>query len=231
MTADSIPQLLDDAVHNCYLSAVATRQYDLLPEILVEAANRIQTPPDPATSGEYSAGNALCLMVDTIRVMNGEIGTVGREPQRYHSDKEGRYEQAVVWQRWIHALESLSLVTGASLGTYPQALREEFVNLSGPGISLGETERMVRLWKESTAFMLKWLRWSRTHNFQEAEREEDWHLKGLHAIISFSQGLRKNWNERGKSSYGELSDWAADQSDWGRLLKASCEMYTDNDGD
>lgn len=229
MTEHSVPQLLDEAVHNSYLNAVATRQYDLLPQILVEAANSIQAPADLTQAGEYSAGHVLCVMVDTIRVMNGEIGTVGRQPQRYHSDKEGRYEQALMWQRWIHALESLSILTGESLGSYPQALREEFVNLSGSGISHGETKRMLRLWKESTPFMLKWLRWSRTHIVNESEREEDCHLRGLDDIITFSQGLRVNWNERGKKSYDELSDWAADQSDWGRLLKSSYDMDFDDD--
>lgn len=229
MTDHSVLQLLDEAVHNTYLNAVATRQYDLLPQILVEAANSIQAPADLALTSEYSAGHVLCVMVDTIRVMNGEIGTVGRQAQRYHSDRESRYEQAMEWQRWIHALESLSVLTGESLGSYPQALREEFVNLSGSGISHGETKRMLRLWKESTPFMLKWLRWSRTHIANSSEREEDLHLRGLNDIITFSQGLRMNWNERGKKAYDEMSDWAADQSDWGRLLKSSSEMYFDDE--
>lgn len=229
MPAESLPQTLDDAVHDRYLSAVATGQYDLLPEILVEGAKTVHSPDDPSDNGDYSAGHALCLMVDTIRVMNGEIGTVGRGKQVYQSDSMGRHEQAVLWLPWIHALETLSLATGESLGAYPQALREEYVNLKGPGVSTIETKRMIRLWKESTPFMLKWLRWSRTHETREAFREEDLHLTGLGDIISYTESLPKNWTARGKALHDELSDWAMDQSDWGRLIKSQMPSMDNDD--
>ncbi|MDQ0000127.1 MULTISPECIES: hypothetical protein [Pseudarthrobacter] len=229
MHAESLPQTLDDAVHDKYLSAVATRQYDLLPDILVEGSRTVHRPDDPSDNGDYSAGHALCLMVDTIRVFNGELGTVGRGQQVYQSDSMGRHEQAVLWLPWIHALETLSLATGESLGAYSQALREEYVNINGPGVSTTETKRMLRLWKESTPFMLKWLRWSRTHEIREVFREEDLHLRGLNDIISYTESLSKNWTARGKALQDELSDWAMDQSDWGRLIKSQMPSMDDDD--
>lgn len=68
--------------------------------------------------------------------------------------------------------------------------------------------------------MLKWLRWSRTHD-EKAEREEDWHLAGLTAIMRFAYGLQINWSKYGKDTYREHCAWALDQSDWGRLLTGS----------
>lgn len=225
MSADTLPQILDDDVYDRYLRATASREYDLLPDILVGGARTLQLPEDPADAGKYSAGHAISLMVDTIRVMNGEIGTVGREEPIYR--RSSPHEQATMWLPWIQALEMLSLTTGESLRSYLQALREEYINFTGPGVSTSEIKRMLRLWKESTPFMLKWLRFSRTHEKRESLREEDWHLTGLDAIVSYTESLPKNWSARGKAFYDDMSDWASEQSEWGRLVKSQNALMDD----
>lgn len=164
-------------------------------------------------------------MVDTIRVMNGEIGIIGSGEPIYKSSAP--HEQATMWLPWIQALEMLSLTTGESLKSYLQVLREEYINFTEPAVLTSEIKRMLRLWKESTPFMLTWLRFSQTHEKQESFREENWHLSGLDAIVSYTESLPKNWSARGKAFYNDMSYWASDQSEWGRLMKLQVTMMDD----
>jgi hypothetical protein len=214
---EKYPQLLGAEVFTKYQGAVATKQHDLLPDILIEAAESLRANPPSGEPSDYSAGNIICIMVDTVRVINGELGTLGRSGLVEPLNPEERREQSLIWQSRLHALESLALTIGVDLGGFPQAIRDEFIHVGERSAPTVE-ERMLRLWKGSTPFMLEWLRWSTTHTKRSSEREEDWHTQGLESILVYCHGLRENWSPAARQTFSAYWNWHLQQSEWGRML-------------
>lgn len=206
MTAEKVPQLLDDAIYREYLEFIKTRQYDRILDSLLVSAKWVEDHPYTGAPEDVSAGTVLHIMVDSIKVMVGEVGSVGRTDLLLLDQTDELREQARKWQRWLHALESLAMAIGVDLGPFPQAVREEYISPTDRGWKHGTTRRMLRMWKDARPFMHDWLYFSKSQG--ESRDRGEAHTVGLREIMKFAYGLEVNWSDEARIKYHEL--WNAD---------------------
>jgi hypothetical protein len=227
MTTSALPQMLDDSVYRRYLQFIEDEQYDRILDSLVAAADFIRTNPYEGDHGDVSVGTILHIMVDSIKVMSGEVGTLGRIDQRLTSDPDERSDIGRRWQKWLHSLETLSLAIGEDLDPFPQTVRDEYILISSAGRSKGTAERMLRLWRASRPFMYKWLYFAKSQGQSRTAGEA--HLVGLKEIFVFCYGLKENWNPSARALYDEMISHESDHAPWNEALRQMIEMYDRSD--
>lgn len=227
MTKETVPQMLDDSVYRQYLEFIATGQYDRILDSLNAAAAFLEANPSEEDPADVSVGTIINIMVDSVKVMVGEVGTLGRTSQQLLRDPDERADIARTWQKWLHSLEILSLVIGEDLGPFPQGVREEYIAASATRRSHGTTERMLRLWKDSRPFMYKWLYFAKSQ--RQSRDEGEAHLLWLTEIMLFAHGLRENWNAAGRAPYDERLRWELDNAPWNEALRHLNALYDEDD--
>lgn len=215
MTAENVPQLLDDEVFDEYLYFIRTGQHDRVLDSLLRAARWVDEHPYDGRPRDVSAGTALHIMVDSIKAMVGEVGTVGRTDQLPLGPSDETREQSRQWQRWLHALETLAVTIGVDLGPFPQTVREEYINPTDKGWKHGTTRRMLRMWKDARPFMEDWLYFSKSQVQTISEYEA--RKVGLMEIMKFAYGLEVNWSKEARSKFEDL--WCVElaTSEWNRV--------------
>lgn len=223
MTAENVPQLLDDEVFNEYLEFIRAGQYDLVLDSLVAAAKWVDEHPYEDDPQDVSAGTILHIMVDSIKLMVGEVGTVGRGDQLPLDWGDDLREQRRQWQRWLHALETLAVAIGVDLGPFPQAIREEYVNPTDKGWKHGTTRRMLRMWKDSRPFMRDWLFFTKSQPQSSAQWEA--HRVGLMEIMKFAYGLEVNWSKETRTKFQELWHEELATAEWNRADREREEEF------
>jgi hypothetical protein len=196
MTDEAIPQVLDDAVYRKYMKRVKSGKYNRILDSLLAAEASVRANPFAGEPHEGSVGTIIHILVDAVRVLNGEIGTFGtseRVTYEFGEEFPGAW-QRTMWQEWASALEFFDVSFGIGLGDYVECLRAEMVEPVDPDTELSVTARMLRLWGASKPFRSQYYRWSMTLPITDYSSSFDAEEAGVRLIMAHCFGLPENWS-------------------------------------
>lgn len=205
MMDDDNPAMLDDLIYRKFQRAAKSKNYERMLDVLTEAAASISTRPYTGEMSKIDVATVLIIMVDSVKVLTGEEGNIARDLSYFSPYSDGGLPEAVKWQKWLHSLEVLALVTGEDLGDLPNVMREEYLGVEG-FVRSDPTARLIRLWRASRPFVFRWQtlsRLSKDGNDPNDPDSYDQHAAALLGIMEYLFGRSLNWTPAAQDLYVE----------------------------